>query len=1486
MTTEIPAMPWLWTALTEDQVMARLEALLSEFPPAEVLAPNLMQPDHPEATTSTFMSPRDQLRAALMPLRASKSILDLLTPDHLAECEQLVRALRRYAAQSSSGMSEVSRLFHLAMEVQRASNPLKPRASQIGLDWRRILIAGIQEFAAGVIDAPTLLEAVEQPVRREWSQVPPKARALMSREIALAVQAHPKAAARRGELEELLTIPSAVGDGATVTSAGPRRTRLRPAAPSDVSCWSAEFAGPEYGRVRSALSLATSSNSVELVVSTLAPLEDQLNGLLLRDCASALKVCPPTFDLLSEDRQPYPEFEQARQDLKSSSTRSRGLEQMRHLYLRLAATNRAKEWYAYALLICDFSANRTNATRLFEELSEVGPHAQGLAWTARNNLALLQHRAGDWPAAARTLFPAIENGYHPAEILEVALRLAIEVKDGEMRDLLVQHSSHRAANVLDVLRAARRLCAAPAAERSESETFWRRVGSLFSDDWLVFSPPNVRVETTPAQTEDIAWGFIQSGRLTAGIAFFRERLAVDAQRNRPENWRALAELLVRTGREDAAWKVRSTQWSKAGQRNPTDRLRNKSDVLKASLELGRQKDALGLLLGELGAADLPESEFERWRRILSSGAGVGSGATNPATATHNVGVEVEDTQLDAARVIQDLAGSFSDIRQLQSFAARADDAWRLLRAAKAIHPDLPARAVDALELLLTSIPRLGERSTDIQSISRQLLERSGDLEIFKESRWYYLQGLAAAARTAIESLSAISGGFQDVTFEPPAALGLAYFLSPTPYTSRVAIRVTNPGAVAFEDMIVTFTSDSAAASFPRVPIQVGCLAGRASTVVESEVALQAFGVAVIPATATIAWSVSSIPRTRKHRFEIRLVPSRPHIPYSLRYVTTGPIYSDRSDLCRGRDDNLKDLAAAFAGGRMTKLNFVNGIRGVGKSTLLENLASHCEERVEPLVLNLESAMGEGITSAAQLVNALMEKAETALLNRHVLREALRFELVPAGVDPWNHFEAFLQRLRGVLAVPHILLCLDELQAYVKKAQDQSNAIEGGLLNWLRDKASEHSDLFIVCTGSEPYDVMTGRFGHSIWGKEMSMMNVSFVERGPTLEIAQQPVAQDGVVYLDETQERLWDLTQGHPWVTQLIAQFACRILNAERRRVVLPRDLDRAAQGVSTERHLVKLWWNEKDGFLDAQHREVARLILDNQSSPRAGVSKQGLAEMVRGKGLGDFELLRKRMEDVEVLSEVTVDGESRYRIRSGYLESGLPAVIGALSPGARPRDVFLGIDWENFWLGMRDVIDVLPPQQVSRARYEMNRVEDLMRTLMRLASANGGGPLQGNPPVVFDWPKFPANTCDALRRANAEPVFGASAKRGLVADTKNKAIQTDHILVERIHNAIRTMPTVGTYVLVLGDGDYGPVVNTLVATLNKRVILWAVSGTESGYYTRTVSTGYELEVNFVDQMLFSQWGITHPAGAPIKAGAAVVGTVTGASSKPGESRS
>jgi NYN domain len=596
----------------------------------------------------------------------------------------------------------------------------------------------------------------------------------------------------------------------------------------------------------------------------------------------------------------------------------------------------------------------------------------------------------------------------------------------------------------------------------------------------------------------------------------------------------------------------------------------------------------------------------------------------------------------------------------------------------------------------------------------------------------------------------------------------------------------------------------------------------------------------------VTYNSAGVERTVYGRADIPVVPLAARIPVTERFITGAPVATDRTDLFHGRDRELRELKEGFAGGRLRRLYFVNGIRRVGKSSLMAHLGRVCAPDVLTLVLDFEVARQ---LNDVQMVRALLRKASIALARtpgfEHIelpLPGAADFELDPA----WTVFENALRGLQN-RAGRQILVCFDELQVLVERVANPGEPIGDSVLSWLREKAQTESDLLFICTGSESFETTKKRYeeGTRLWGN-VTPYDVSFVDQKAMERIVTNPLEQDGVTWLPESLALLWDLTEGHPWVTQILGEQVATALNRERRRVVVPGDVDRAADYALASAGVSDLWWNESEGVVTPEHRQVAFLILQHQPAPRAGVLTADLVPVCLRAGIRSPGRYTEEMKLLELVTEDSAGPDSRLRIRGGLLERYLIGLMTqamneatSATPAVATQPLGIFLDVENIKKSLQELLEDKPPKE--RDRLEPRLRGDLLGArLLKAAGKHGVPRLKW---AVANWDRgFLRGEQMRYKQAGFQPDLAG----------EDKANASDHVLRERIHDALRDHPDINGFVVGSGDGDFQQVIETL-QDKNKYVVLWATRNNSSRAFGANLRGPNSIIIEWLEDLVFEE---------------------------------
>lgn len=572
------------------------------------------------------------------------------------------------------------------------------------------------------------------------------------------------------------------------------------------------------------------------------------------------------------------------------------------------------------------------------------------------------------------------------------------------------------------------------------------------------------------------------------------------------------------------------------------------------------------------------------------------------------------------------------------------------------------------------------------------------------------------------------------------------------------------------------------------------------------------------------------------------------------YSPMAPIPPDRKDLFHGRDKNIDDILAAFEGGRLRRLYFVNGIRRVGKTTLLGQLSARITtQSVLPILLNFEQvidAFGEfeqlpTVRFIRGLMRTCVTQAKIGTGDQQLALEPTRTEAFEDD-PPWYVFDGWLDELRRLSGRQCLLLCIDEMQSVVRLIARR--VLDDGVLTWIRSKIQAESDLLIVCTGSEPYSKMRSRYDASnLWGN-IKPYPISFLARRDMEKVATVPVVGDGVRWHDLSLAALWDMTEGHPWIIQNICDRILRSLNSERRRIVSPRDIVRATDNlIIDDPTSVKLWWNEGQELVTDDMVSLAFTVLTLQKRSRLGVLETELIKSCSDQGMRNVGATILDMVDLELLTKDR--SKNIITIRSRFLEEFLVDLrrqrMEEQAEQVAVRQPFVAVmfDWEN--IKHRLMAEAASSQAMMAACEGAVLGKILMDRARRF-----GQPHPKARYVVANFlheSKAYLEDRNALDRLNYQTILSSVSGNA-------KADRSDHKLREKIRDVLelegrKDIEPIETYIIGAGDADFNESIQTLL-NRQKRVVLWCTRSGMARYY-EDLAKHRLLTIEYLEDLVF-----------------------------------
>ncbi|MGA2149234.1 MAG: NYN domain-containing protein [Bryobacteraceae bacterium] len=365
-----------------------------------------------------------------------------------------------------------------------------------------------------------------------------------------------------------------------------------------------------------------------------------------------------------------------------------------------------------------------------------------------------------------------------------------------------------------------------------------------------------------------------------------------------------------------------------------------------------------------------------------------------------------------------------------------------------------------------------------------------------------------------------------------------------------------------------------------------------------------------------------------------------------RFLIGKALDSKTSELFQGRDDDIKKISGSLEEGAQSERYFLDGIRRVGKTSILKMLPSFLPAKIIPVYFNFEdTALGQrGPLESWKILQDFCFKLNDSL-------PAASLPAVPDSAtfqsDPGRTFRSYLDSVKTAVPGRVPLFMFDEfpdlLVAVARSGAGQDR--ETLVLDQLRGLL-DSGDLNAIFTGSMRFDSLSDVLAHRILGS-LTPLRVSFLKKESVGQVLRAGMA-DWITLPPETIDSVFDQSGGYPWFVQIYGAFLVDLMNIERRAIATPGDV-----AIVTREQILPIashfeyWWPSQLG--SSEERFIERLFReypDTESVPR-----DHFFENINFREQGEFKRAFENLRACEVLDS---DKADVLRIRGAALRQWL----------------------------------------------------------------------------------------------------------------------------------------------------------------------------------------------------------------------------------------
>jgi AAA+ ATPase superfamily predicted ATPase len=266
------------------------------------------------------------------------------------------------------------------------------------------------------------------------------------------------------------------------------------------------------------------------------------------------------------------------------------------------------------------------------------------------------------------------------------------------------------------------------------------------------------------------------------------------------------------------------------------------------------------------------------------------------------------------------------------------------------------------------------------------------------------------------------------------------------------------------------------------------------------------------------------------------------------YIVGTPIKTG-SKLFVGRGDLIDFIQKNISGSLQENIIVLIGNRRTGKTTLLKQLPIYLDKRYIPVYVDVQGIIDPGMDAFFYL---LANEIVTAMQDRGIQISLPSFEEFKD--RPSFFFEyKFLKEVYNKLGESILVLMFDEFEELEVKVD--SGLLDKNIFSYFRHLMQHTTQLAFIFTGSSRLEDLKTDYW-SIMFNIALYKRVSFLSEEETKELIIQPVKKYNMIYDSLAIEKIYRLTYGHPYFTQLLCHALVNHHNNEKKNYITIQDVN------------------------------------------------------------------------------------------------------------------------------------------------------------------------------------------------------------------------------------------------------------------------------------------------------------------------------------------
>lgn len=281
------------------------------------------------------------------------------------------------------------------------------------------------------------------------------------------------------------------------------------------------------------------------------------------------------------------------------------------------------------------------------------------------------------------------------------------------------------------------------------------------------------------------------------------------------------------------------------------------------------------------------------------------------------------------------------------------------------------------------------------------------------------------------------------------------------------------------------------------------------------------------------------------------------------YIVGNPIRQPQ--MFFGREDDFNYVRKKLEGAAQGLVIVFCGERRTGKSSILYQIQNgRLGTRFVPVFIDMQEMIIESDGEFFQRLARLIAESVHRYLGPESTLEfpfhsqsgtprydSKRYPFTQVGTNPFDLFREFINEVLRMIGDRRLILLVDEYELLETKVENKK--LNREIFAFLAGLIDSHDQLSFIFTGSKKIEQRDRRYWREMLRRSL-FRKVGYLSQRDTLRLTTEPV-RDQVVYGRGVVQRIYRLTAGQPFYTQVICQNVIDYLNEHKRHFIVRSDL-------------------------------------------------------------------------------------------------------------------------------------------------------------------------------------------------------------------------------------------------------------------------------------------------------------------------------------------